>query len=206
MHRIPTRNWSKNARGVYTLVALALLTFLTGCSNWTYRHLKLGQSPSEYERVLPVVNTAQTPASVCYLRADKADRRESLVLLITIDRRLAGKLHAKYRERKGSLRYELTGRIDPELFGTGAAGTTNTLRAVAVDLMEQRTGQIAAEAHAWVAAGIVRVLEQTPEADDFGVSADTLEDLFDRLPGGGEADVETNEHGVIELKYEVERH
>ena len=203
MHRTPILDRHTAARAIRPILTLALLTVLTGCSNWTYRHLQIGQTPHEYRRVLPTINTDQTPATVCYLKRQGSDRRDALVVLLTVDRRLAGKLRASYRQRKNEFTYRLDGKIDPRLYGTEDAGITNTLRALAIDLTEHPGRQLAVEVHTWVAAGIVRLLAESPETGDFGVSAQQLQKLFERVPAGGQSQLKRSEQGYIELEYKV---
>ena len=179
-----------------------LLTLLTGCGSWTYRHVRIGQPPREYEQILPAEKSRHTAVGICYLDVDQSHRSDALVVLLTDDRRVAGKLWARHRHRKAGSNYRLVGKIDPVLFGTQAAGMTNTLRAIAVELTEQHDGQFAAQAHAWVAGGIVRLLEQAPGPPDLGVSSRRLDELFDRVPGGGVSRMEFDRYGNIVIEYE----
>jgi hypothetical protein len=181
------------------------LLFLTGCADWAYRQIQLGQSAEEYERVLPAETSRRTAVGLCHLSSDRFGRTDAFVVLLTGDRRVAGKLRARHYERDWGLKVDrgfwLEGELDPELYGVQSTGPLDTLRAIAGELTDYRGEKLALDAHAWVAAGLVRLMQRWPGVEDVGVSSQRLSELFELVPGGGAARLEVNEHGIYRLEY-----
>jgi hypothetical protein len=194
---------------VGVVIGLALLA-LTGCTNWSYRQVQLGQGTKEYARILPAETSRKTALGLCHLSRDKLGRTDALVVLLTSDRRVAAKLWARHTESDWRLGraergFRLVGELDPELYGVAGSGPLDTLRAIAAELTDYRGEQLAQDAHAWVAAGLVRLMQRWPEVRDVGVSSQRLDELLDRVPGGGTARVEIDDRGVYHLEYEQGR-
>jgi hypothetical protein len=187
------------------LLAAPVLLLLTGCTDWAYRQIQLGQSAEEYERVLPAETSRRTAVGLCHLSSDRFGRTDAFVVLLTGDRRVAGKLRARHYERDWGLKVDrgfwLEGELDPELYGVQSAGPLDTLRAIAGDLTDYRGEKLALDAHAWVAAGLVRLMQRWPGVEDVGVSSQRLSELFELVPGGGAARLEVNERGIYRLEY-----
>jgi len=189
---------------VTALVAAATL-FLTGCADWSYRQIRLGQSSEDYARVLPAETSRRTALGLCHLSSDPFGRTDAFVALLTSDRRVAGKLRARYYERDWGFKvdrgYWLEGELDPELYGVQSTGPLDTLRAIAADLTDYRGEKLALDAHAWVAAGLLRLMQRWPGVEDVGVSSQRLSELFELVPGGGAARIEVDTQGVYRLEY-----
>jgi hypothetical protein len=193
--------------GVVT--GLTLLA-LTGCTNWSYRQIQLGQSPKDYERVLPAETSRKTALGLCHLSEDRFGHQDALVVLLANDRRVAGKLWARHFGRKWRLGgaergFRLVGELDPELYGVAGSGPLDTLRAIAGELTDYRGEKLAVDAHTWVAAGLVRLMQRWPGVRDTGVASQRLDELLDLVPGGGTARLEIDERGIYHLEYEQGR-
>lgn len=211
----PLKRWATRRTALVAFSAVCLLTLNSGCAAWSYENIKLGQTPSEYSRALPEAGRVQTEIGLCSLYrrestrlwgSDHADRRtESIVLLLTADRRVAGKFRAVTREKSGGIlplgksSYELAGELSPDLYGTSGATTTDTIRALVADLMDTIQPKVAVDAHSLVAGGLVRLV--WPETEDPGISEGMLEELLKLVPGDGERFTELRDDGVLAVRY-----
>ncbi|MBW7906938.1 MAG: hypothetical protein LC135_07415 [Phycisphaerae bacterium] len=186
-----------------TAVGLALLC---GCAGTTYRQLSLGQERSSYDRVMPREVTRSTDLGLAYLRHDPAaGRTDAIVVLLTQDRRIAAKMHAVRRERKGWMGgdpgFALRGEIDPRLAELQSSGPVDTLRVIVADLVAYQGERLATDAHAWVAAGLVRLMQAWPNTSDVGVDTRKLAAALERVPGGGTAQIAVDSNGVYRFEY-----
>jgi hypothetical protein len=195
---------SSQLRGALALLAALALLCLTGCADWSYRQIRLGQESDDFERVLPAETSRRTALGLCHLSEDKLGRTDAIVVLLTSDRRVAGKLRAHFQRNWGfktDYGFWLQGELDPELYGVEASGPLDTLRALAVELTDYQGERLALDAHAWAAAGLVRLIQRWPGVADAGVSSQRLEELFEQVPGGGTARLEVDERGIYRLEY-----
>ena len=186
------------------LLLLCIAT-LTGCANWSYDKFQLGQLPSDYERILPLDSSRKTALGLCHLKKAKSGRTDALVVLLTEDRRVAAKISARHiprdwlgRDKPG---FELIGRLDPNLYGVAGSGPLDTLRAVVGDLTDYRGEKFAVDTHAWIAAGLIRLMQSWSEVQDVGVSSQRLKKLLELVPGGGVGRIETDNHGIYHMEY-----
>src|SRR5512137_1630162 len=105
-------------RGIL-LSTSVLISLLTGCAEMCYDRVQLGQEQRAYRGVFPEENTRRSPEGVCYCEKDGFGRTDAAVLLLTGDRRVAGKLYALHQERKTGMQaetiYRLRGELDPQL-------------------------------------------------------------------------------------------
>ena len=190
-------------------ICLAILT-LSGCADWSYQRIQLGQSPEDYARVLPMETSRRTALGLCHLSKNALGRTDALVVLLTSDRRVAAKLRARHFEHKWGVNrtergYWLVGELNPELYGVAGSGPLDTLRAIAGELTVYRGEKLALDAHAWVAAGLVRLVQRWPGVNDVGVSSQRLSELVERVPGGGTARIEIDDRGIYHLEYKQGR-
>ena len=72
---------------------------------------------------------------------------------------------------------------------------------IADELTSTGTDKFTRDAHAWVAAGIVRLLQRWPHPGDEGPAFPRLADALERVPGGGVARITVNERGIYLLDY-----
>jgi hypothetical protein len=182
---------------------LALLS--AGCADFGYNRVQLGVEQRVYQQAFPAERMRRTPAGFCYLEKDAFGRTDAVVVLLTADRRVAGKLHATYVERKGPFQaettYALRGALDPELMRLSGTGPIDVLRAVAADLTSTQGDTFVREAHGWVAAGLMRLVQHWPHVGDEGPAFTRLTDVLDRIPAGGAAHLTVDARGVYIVEY-----
>jgi hypothetical protein len=185
------------------LACTALL--LAGCAEFGYDRIELGAEQRAYQQAFPEERMRRTPAGFCYLEKNAFGRTDAVVVLLTADRRVAGKLHATYVERKGPFQaetiYSLRGALDPELMRLEGTGPIDVLRAVAADLTSAPGDTFVREAHGWVAAGLMRLVQHWPHVGDEGPAFTRLTDMLDRIPAGGVACVTIDARGVYVVEY-----
>jgi hypothetical protein len=191
-------------RAALPLTAL-LVTLLSGCTELCYERVQLGQEQRAYRSVFPEENTRRSTEGVCYCEKDGFGRTEAAVLLLTGDRRVAGKLYALHQERKTGLQaettYRLQGELDPQLLKLSAAGPIDILRAIADDLTTSGEDTFVREAHAWVAGGLVRLMQRWPHVGDEGPALTRLTETLERVPAGGAARIAVDPRGVYSIEY-----
>ena len=190
--------------------SLACLLALSGCgANRLYDRIQLGQSPREYKSVLPEATSRRTVLGLCHFHANSLGRTDALVVLLSDDRRVAAKLLASYvaptvlNARRGG--YRLRGELDPKLYDVSGTGPIDAFRLIAAELANYRGEKLARDAHAWVAAGIIRLLQRWPKLRDSGVRSDRLDLALERVRGGGGGAITVDEAGVYRISYRADR-
>lgn len=178
-----------------------------GCGDVHYRRIEIGQASEAYERILPADLSRRTELGLCYLDADGMGRTDAIVVLLSRDRRVAGKLHATLIERDYGMmserRYRLRGVLDPELADLDAVGPIDMLRAVLSDLEHYRGEKLATDAHGWVAVGLTRMLQRWPHLRESTPGSGRFEQLLERVPAGGRASIVMTADGRFDLNYRV---
>lgn len=178
-----------------------------GCADLHYQRLALGQAPAAYERVLPAGDARRTDFGLCYASSDWTRRTDAIVVLSARDRRLAAKIQATHVHRDFGLRTEtsfrLRGELDPKLADVASTGALDALRALLQQLQDYRGEKTAVEAHAWVAAGLVRLLQRWPNLSDQVQPAAGLSATLERVPAGGRAWLAVDERGAYLFEYRV---
>ena len=143
-----------------------------------------------YQQAFPEERTRRTPAGFCYLEKDAFGRTDAVVVLLTADRRVAGKLHATYVERKGPFQpettYALRGAGSGSSCGSAEPGRS-TCCGRSPPTLPAQGDTFVREAHGWVAAGLMRLVQHWPHVGDEGPAFTRLTDLLDRIPAGGAA-------------------
>ncbi|MEW6252052.1 MAG: hypothetical protein AB1716_15540 [Planctomycetota bacterium] len=186
-------------------MAALLGASLGGCADLNYERVRLGQEQREYKSALPEDKVRRTTAGLCYLEETPVGRTDAIVVLLTRDRRVAGKLHAAHLERDlglgRELGYRLHAELDPRLLDTAGAGAVDTLRVVADELTSSGDDTFTRTAHAWVAAGIIRILQQWPHSGDEGPAVTRVADALERVPAGGAARIGVDVRGVYVIEY-----
>lgn len=176
-----------------------------GCAGLTYDQIKLGQQLREFDRVFPEDRARRTESTVCFMEQSLGGQTEAVVVLITRDRRVSGKLHATHLDRQlgwtHETSYTLVGEIDPVVARLNSTGPADTLRAIADQLISIDADQSARDAHGWIAAGLVRLLQRWPHVGDEGPSFPKLPDLLERVPAGGKAQLSVDTRGAFLLEY-----
>jgi hypothetical protein len=184
------------------VVLLALV--LPGCAEFGYNQVQLGQEQRVYQAAFPEDSTRRSPAGVCCLETDGAGRTDAAVLLLTPDRRVAGKFYATHVERhwaRPQMYYRLRGELDPRLMNLGATGPIDALRAVADELTATEGDTFVRDAHAWVAAGLLRLIQHWPHVGDEGPGFPRVSQTLERIPAGGEARITVDARGVYMVEY-----
>lgn len=193
-------------RAYFILALLPGLIPLTGCASWSYDRIHIGAPRSEYETIFPREQTRLTDLGICSLQADRAGRVDVFLILVTQDRRVAGKIWATNEERGflgwNDRGFRLRGEIDARLFGAQEAGPIDTLRLLASQLSDYRGEKLALDAHSWIIAGLVRLMQCWPSVKDTGVSTERLTETLDRVPGGGTASLNADANGIVSFEYQ----
>lgn len=190
-------------------VRFALIVFAWvatgGCAEFGYNRIQLGQEQREYEAAFPADKTRRTPDTLCCVERSALGQTDAMVVLLTRDRRVAGKLHARHIERDFGFRaeteYRLSGELDLTLIHLGMAGPIDALRAVADELTAAQDDAFVRAAQGWVAGGLVRLVQQWPHAGDAGPAYPRLADILEHIPAGGEARITVRPGGRLSVEY-----
>lgn len=183
----------------------AALPLIVGCADWSYEKVQLGQEMRAIERVFPEEKTRRGDFTFSYLESGSR-RTDAICVLLTHDRRVAGKVQATLRKRWRGMQpvqqYTLRGELDTALLGLGEVGPVDVLRTVADDITSEGDDAFEREAHGWVAAGLVRLVEAWPQTADPGPAYPRLADMLDRVPAGGRAAINTIGDKRLGISYE----
>jgi hypothetical protein len=183
----------------------ALLPLLGGCAVFSYDQVQLGQEQQAYGRAFPEDKTRRSPAGLCYLETDGFGRTDAAVLLLTADRRVGAKFYVSHIERRfgpqTETSYQLRGEVDPQLTKLNAAGPIDALRAIADELTSVESDTFVREAHAWIAAGLIRLVQHWPHVGDQGPAFTRLTEVLQRIPAGGIARITIDPRGVYLVEY-----
>ncbi|TWT43622.1 hypothetical protein RAS1_00190 [Phycisphaerae bacterium RAS1] len=202
LHRAARR--AEPARGASIILAAACC-LLSGCSNWAYDRFQIGQEWKTVERVLPADATRRTAPGVCCLVSDITGRTDAIVVLLTRDQRIAAKLQTTRFERHYGFKVETGVRfraeIDPHLARLEGSGPIDTLRAVADELTAVEGEKLIRDAHGWIGASIIRILQRWPHAGDEGPTISRVSEALERVPGGGTARIGIDQRGVYMIEY-----
>lgn len=181
------------------------MVLLPGCASWHYGRLKLGQAPNEYERVLPAEKVRRTERGLAFLSRDWTGRIDAIVVIVAENRRVAARVHASYGEQRYGfttrVAYRLRGEIDPKLYETQDAGPTDVLKLLLSQLAAYKGDKLAVESHAWIAAGLTRLLQRFPNVADQIAEPATMLGVSERVRGGGVGTVSADADGVLRFEY-----
>ncbi len=197
------------ARAAAGLLVLAAAATLCGCAQLDYDRLRVGRELREVGRALPADYAARSDLGLCFQKTSALGRTDVIVVLLTRDRRIAAKFHAVHNERHYGLgrdpAYQLAGELDPTLLGLTDVGPRDRLRALAADLTEPQADPFVREAHAWVAAGLVRIVQLDAPADEDEPLAERLVEMLERVPAGGRAATTPGPGPVVRIAYRFGR-
>ncbi len=198
---------TRQAQARFALAAaLAALTVLSGCTDLSYHRLKIGQERREYERAFVEEDARRTDLGICYLKTSRLGRTDAIVLLLSRDQRVAARFQATSLSRDWGVAvrsgYRLRGEIDPRMLEMGSTGPVDVLRAVADELTRSEGEKLVRETHAWIAAGIVRLLQTQPHEGDEGPAGERLAEWLERVPPGGRGELSTDAQGVCRFTYQ----
>lgn len=187
-------------------VAAAGIVLLSGCADLTYDRVRLGLAPSEYDRVLDTQKSSWTEAGLVEYQRDSDGDATSLVLLLSDDRRIAGKIQVTREESEMELPlarrgYELRGELDSRLYGLGDVGPVDTLRLLTQRLCAYPTERGARTGHMLAAAGLVRILERQEHVEDIGISRDQRRELAAHAPSDGVTRLSLDPDGVLRFGF-----
>ena len=188
---------------------LLLVTLIEGCADLSYEGITLGMRQAECARRLEGESVQRTDLGFCAVRTDLAGRTDTLVILVSREGVVTGKLQATFcpaDPRWGRPpAFRLRGQLDPAASALGATGPVDSLRAILEDLAGYRGSRPAMQAHAWVAAGLVRMIERWPHVGELASAYPHLTDTLEQVPGGGEARLGVDRQGVYWFQYEQGR-
>lgn len=174
------------------LFIAAALAGTTGCANWSYNSIRVGQNPREYEKLLPAFDTRRTPLGLCYYKVDSIGREDIIMILVSENRRVAGKLRTQVgaagKTLGGPRGLTMTGEISGDWLGAELPGPADTLRYLLTRLAEFHADHTTMRAHGWVAAGLTRLLELNPQADPITSLPASFSAELERVPSGGSGD------------------
>lgn len=195
----------RQSAALFLCVTIALGLLTCGCAQSRYDALALGQRPAEYEGVLPADTSRRTSLGLCQFES-RGDAVSVTVALVSEDRRIAAKLRAETGRSANMLGtrragYVLTAEVDPQLFRTQATSPFDVLRLIALDLAEYRGEKLATDAHAWIAIGVVRMLQRFPHVEPLHLDSPRVDELSDRVPAGGRAELSVGADGVLRFQY-----
>jgi hypothetical protein len=196
-----------NIRWTIAAVVLPLLLSQTvGCASWSFDNIKMGQAVRESQRLLPVDKTRRTDIGFCYVDRGLTGRTDAVVVLLTKDLTVAGKLQASHAKRNmgwlSEEAYVLRGVVDPVAMQLNATGPVDTLRAVTDDLVQAMDDNFVRDAHGWVAAGLARLIQRWPHMGiEPGGGDPELMEMLQRVPAGGTAMMRVTPEGYYELEY-----
>ncbi len=178
---------------------------VVGCAEFGYDQVQLGQEQRAYRAAFPEDKSRRSATGVCFVEKDAWGRTDAAVLLLTPDRRVAGKFYATHLERRfGShveTTYQLRGELDPELARLSATGPIDALRAVADELTGRQDDAFVREAQGWIAAGLVRLVQHWPHVGDEGPAVTRLTGVLECVPVGGQARITVNPRGAYLVEY-----
>lgn len=198
------------SRGIGTIAigfAAGLLLATTGCSGWAYDQVRLAHDKSDYETKFLTTKTRRTELGLANLDSDGPGRTDAVVVLVTHDRRIAGKFHATLVERNYGFTtgrgYQLRGEFDTHLAGFSDTGAVDALRAISVELLRVGNDKLVRDVHSLVAAGLIRMIEQAPQGAETLPVYPRLLDMLERVPAGGVATINDSEPGIIRVHYQI---
>jgi hypothetical protein len=188
------------------IAAATAIVLLSGCADLTYDRVRLGLAPREYDRVLDTQRSSWTEAGLVEYQRDADGDATALVLLLSDDRRIAGKIQVTRKDSELELPllrrgYELRGELDARLYGLGDVGPVDTLRLLTQRLCAFPTERGARNGHLLAAAGLVRILELQANVEDIGISADQRRELAAQAPSGGVAHLALDPDGVLRFSF-----
>jgi len=182
-----------------------LVTMLAGCSQMSYDRVQLGTTVDRPSRLFTESQSRRTALGVAYLDTDMLGKVTAAVVLLSPEQRVAAKFYAVYDPQSlnpaSSATYTLHGELDPDLTALRNAGPLDTLRVIADELTDSGDEQRVRDAHAWIAAGLVRLVQQWPHATDPGPAAPRITETLARIPAGGTADLSTAPDGKLTVSY-----
>jgi len=185
---------------------LLLVPLIEGCADLSYEGITLGMRQAECARRLEGESVQRTDLGLCAVRTDLTGRTDTLVALVSREGVVTGKLQATFRP--ADLRwgrpaaYRLRGQLDPASSALGATGPVDSLRAILDDLASYRGPRSVMQAHAWVAAGLVRMIERWPHVGELASAYPHLTDILEQVSGGGESRLRVDRQGVYWFEYE----
>jgi len=185
--------------GVATLVSLC-----GGCADWTYEQIRMQQPVQVCQRLFPEGQSRRTESTLCSFEQG-GGRTDVIVVLLTRDQRVCSKWQATHIEGLSGwpapTRFLLRGELDPQLAGCAEAGPVDALRVVVDELTTVGPDAFTRQTHAWVTAGIARMLERWPHAGGQEPVGPALVEPLGRIPAGGEAQISVRRDGTYAFQY-----
>lgn len=188
-------------------VGVIAILLIPGCAQWNCQQLRIGQGPGEYDRILPAEQTRRTESGLASWAEDLfSDRVDATIVLLSRDRRIAGRILTTRVERAGLRReveLSLEGEIDPRLSGFDRTAPIDILRALMSELAMFQGEQLARDAHAYTAAALSRMVGAWPGSDGPPQRISGLGEYLDKVPSGGTTTIIVDSGGVVLFRYHV---
>ncbi|MCA9243499.1 MAG: hypothetical protein KDA32_06065 [Phycisphaerales bacterium] len=189
------------------LVSLLGLTVHAGCSSgWGFERIALGDTPSQYERALPLDGVRRTQTGMCWTGPGGA-QSDVVVVQTSKDGRVCAKFRVTESESPnlGEPRYAFRAALDPQLYGVARADPINALRALLLDIRDNAADPVVSAAQRRVAGAIARWLVVWPGVDSTGLDEAEQDTLLREAPSGGTATMRVTSKGAFQYEYTVEK-
>ena len=95
----------------------------------------------------------------------------------------------------------MEGELEPTLFGLDETGPIDAARVLLDELLLRPTDHVTRRAQAWVAGGVLRVLDQEGESLELTDAEGQLLEVLESIPPGGRSSLVEREDGVFEMSY-----
>lgn len=184
---------------------LTLPITILGCASWNYDRIQLREPLPDLDSQFPRDEARKTSLGVAHLRNPNSPQAAAVVILVTLEKRVAAKFHAAQHQRDWGFSvergYELAGQIDLELLAAKNPGPLAALRTIARQLAAYQGDPAAEHAHQLVAAGLVRIIQRWPDIENLGPTSDQVNALATLAPGGGRAALTMDLDGTFHISY-----
>jgi hypothetical protein len=199
---------ARRTRTAAILPLLALVVMLSGCAEFGYHKVQIGQHRAEYKAAFPEGQVRRTDTGLSYLDHAGAGQTDAVVIFLTPDHQIAGKLLAQLREPAAwSLRressYHLEGQLDPVRLVLAETGPIDLIRALADSLVRAPGDTTTRQSHDLVAAGLTRIAQQWPQVGDPGPAFPLLTEALEIVPGRGTAHIGVDPDGYVHVSYDT---
>ncbi len=199
------RTWFRRA---YALVQTTAVLSLTGCVELTYKRVRVGMVPGEYDRALDLTATTRTSQGLVQYSKTTSGQEDALLLTLSDIRRISGKMRVA-RSQAGTgwppndFYYILIGEFDCAMMGAAEAGPIDTLRLITQRMSDLPSERASKRGQILALAGLVRVLLRQTGIQDVGLPELPAGELVGIAPDEGFASLERDASGRLHVEYRV---